>query len=121
MLEVLRHQDLDGVAAAVVRYYGGIKLGAGGLVRAYTDAVAQALLHAVKVPRVLRQELRCSVPYALEGLLRRELPRFGAELLAVTHADQVEFRFSIGQPAAAALVEHLNEAGNGRLIWPSEC
>jgi uncharacterized YigZ family protein len=43
MLEVLRHQDMEGVLATVVRYYGGIQLGAGGLVRAYTDAVAQAL------------------------------------------------------------------------------
>ena len=43
MLEVLRHHDLEGVLATVVRYFGGVKLGAGGLVRAYTDAVAQAL------------------------------------------------------------------------------
>ena len=50
MLDVLRHQDLEGVLAAVVRYYGGIKLGAGGLVRAYTDAVAQALLTVEKMP-----------------------------------------------------------------------
>ena len=41
MLDVLRHQDLEGVLATVVRYFGGVKLGAGGLVRAYTDAVAQ--------------------------------------------------------------------------------
>jgi putative IMPACT (imprinted ancient) family translation regulator len=50
MLEVLRHQDLQGVMASVVRYFGGVKLGAGGLVRAYTDAVAQALLGAEKIP-----------------------------------------------------------------------
>ena len=47
MLEVLRHQDLEGVLATVVRHFGGVKLGAGGLVRAYTDAVAQALLEAL--------------------------------------------------------------------------
>ena len=50
MLHVLRQQALDGVLATVVRYFGGVKLGAGGLVRAYTDAVAQALLQARKVP-----------------------------------------------------------------------
>ena len=49
MLDVLRHQDLEGVLATVVRYFGGVKLGAGGLVRAYTDAVAQALEGADKV------------------------------------------------------------------------
>ena len=46
MLEVLRRQGLEGVLATVVRYYGGVKLGAGGLVRAYTDCIAQALLKA---------------------------------------------------------------------------
>ena len=69
MLEVLRHQDLEGVLATVVRYYGGIQLGAGGLVRAYTDCVAQALKHATKVPIVKVKTLRCAVPYAFEGLL----------------------------------------------------
>lgn len=73
MLEVLRHQDLEGVMASVVRYFGGVKLGAGGLVRAYTEAVAQALLTAEKVQRIEQTHLACSVPYALEGLVRREL------------------------------------------------
>ena len=45
MLDVLRHQGLDGVLATAVRYWGGVKLGAGGLVRAYTDCIAQALLN----------------------------------------------------------------------------
>jgi uncharacterized YigZ family protein len=43
MLEVLRKRELYGVAAVVSRYFGGIKLGAGGLVRAYTNSVAQAV------------------------------------------------------------------------------
>jgi len=72
MLEVLRRQQLEGVLATVVRYFGGIKLGAGGLVRAYTDAVAQALLQAEKIPLVKLQTLACDVPYALEGWLRRD-------------------------------------------------
>ena len=69
MLEVLRRQDLEGVLATVVRYFGGVKLGAGGLVRAYTDAVAQALLGAHKVPLQKTLTLRCTVPYAMEGML----------------------------------------------------
>ncbi|MFM2342215.1 MAG: hypothetical protein RLZZ592_1868, partial [Pseudomonadota bacterium] len=62
MLDVLRHQDLEGVLATVVRYFGGVKLGAGGLVRAYTDAVAQALLGAEKVLLQRMTALRCTVP-----------------------------------------------------------
>lgn len=117
MLDVLRHQDLEGVLATVVRYYGGVKLGAGGLVRAYTDSVAQALLGASKVAIVRLTELRCRVPYALEGLLRRELEQAGANLLEVSHADAVGFSFSLAENQATALVARLDEAGNGRVVW----
>ena len=117
MLEVLRHQDLEGVLATVVRYFGGIKLGAGGLVRAYTDAVAQALLHADKVPIVRVATLRCAVPYALEGLLRRELEAAGASLLHVTHEQDVVLSFSLPEDSAAALHARLAEAGQGRIEW----
>jgi uncharacterized YigZ family protein len=117
MLEVLRRQDLEGVLATVVRYFGGIKLGAGGLVRAYTDAVAQALLHADKIPLLKTVHLRCAVPYALEGLVRRELQQAHAQLAAVSHGDAVEFDFSVSEAAAPALAARLNESGQGALRW----
>ena len=117
MLEVLRHQDLEGVLATVVRYFGGVKLGAGGLVRAYTDAVAQALLQAEKVPIVRLALLRCAVPYALEGLLRREIELAGASLLQVAHDQDVVLEFSLPEDAAAALQVRLGEAGQGRIAW----
>ena len=117
MLEVLRRQDLDGVLATVVRYFGGVKLGAGGLVRAYTDAVAQALLHAEKIPRRTWVALRCSVPYALEGLVRRELQLADAQLQGVVHGDTVTFDFSVVDTEAPALTKRLNEAGQGAVAW----
>ena len=117
MLEVLRHQELEGVLATVVRYYGGVQLGAGGLVRAYTDAVAQALLQAIRIPRERMDTLACAVPYALEGLLRRELDAAGATLLAAVHGSLVTLTFRLPASAAAALVARLNEAGQGRLAW----
>ena len=117
MLEVLRHQDLEGVLATVVRYWGGTKLGAGGLVRAYTDAIAQALLRAEKVPLLKLQTLRCTVPYAFEGLLRREIEAAQAQLLEVLHGSQVELSFSLPAPAAAGFVARLNETGQGRIGW----
>ena len=117
MLEVLRRQDLEGVLATVVRYFGGVKLGAGGLVRAYTDAVAQALLTAHKTPLFKMVALRCAVPYSLEGMVRRELQLAGAQLGGVTHGDVVEFAFSANEEQATALVARLNEAGQGALHW----
>ena len=120
MLEVLRRQDLDGVLATVVRYFGGVKLGAGGLVRAYTDAVAQALLGADKVAVQKMLTLRCSVPYALEGWLRRELQAAGATLLGATHGSAVELSFSVTDAVAAGLRQRINDAGQGGVGWPDE-
>ena len=117
MLEVLRHQDLDGVLATVVRYFGGVKLGAGGLVRAYTDSVAQALLNAQKIEIVKMLTLKCEVPYALEGLVRREIDRAGAKLDHVGHGIVVRCEFSLPEDGAENLVARLNESGGGRIAW----
>lgn len=81
ILEVLRHHDLDGVLAAVVRYYGGVKLGAGGLVRAYTDAIASALQSAQRVERIAQAELTLDVDYPDEARVRRWIEQEGAELV----------------------------------------
>ncbi|MET3178112.1 UNVERIFIED_ORG: putative YigZ family protein [Variovorax guangxiensis] len=120
MLEVLRHQQVEGALATVVRYFGGVKLGAGGLVRAYTDAVAQALLGATLVPLLRQRNLRCSVPYALEGLVRRELAAAGAVLEAVEHGGDVAFAFSLPEPDADAFIARLGDAAQGRVAWPRE-
>lgn len=120
MLEVLRHQDLEGVLATVVRYYGGIQLGAGGLVRAYTDTIATALRDARKVAIVLTQTLVCSLPYALEGMMRRELVAAQAVLGTVTHAAQVEFVFVIEAHRVDAFMHRINELSAGAADWQGE-
>ena len=117
MLEVLRHHDLEGVQATVVRYFGGVKLGAGGLVRAYTEAVAQALLTADKVPLQRMVTLQCLVPYALEGLLRREIDAAGATLLDVQHGSLVTLQLRIPETQAPAFQQRMNDQGQGRVGW----
>ncbi|MFN9471738.1 IMPACT family protein [Acidovorax sp.] len=117
MLDVLRHQDLEGVLATVVRYFGGVKLGAGGLVRAYTDAIAQALLSAPKVTLQRMATLQCMVPYALEGLLRREVEAAGADLLDVQHGTLVTLQVRLPQAQAEGFVQRINDQGQGRVGW----
>jgi len=120
MLHVLRQQDLDGVLATVVRYFGGIKLGAGGLVRAYTDAVAQPLLVAEKLTLVRWHTLACVLPYALEGGVRRALDAAGARALVVDHGPLVHMRFEVAGDAEAALRTRLATLGQGRIGWPAD-
>ncbi|KAA9144650.1 YigZ family protein [Microbacterium lushaniae] len=117
MLDVLRHQELEGVLATVVRYFGGVKLGAGGLVRAYTDAVAQALLGAEQVPLIRMQTLCVQVPYAFEGMLRRELAAHDAVLEGVRHGAEVEIALQVPADRAGALVARIDDVCQGRAVW----
>jgi uncharacterized YigZ family protein len=120
MLEVLRLQQLDGVLATVVRYFGGTKLGAGGLVRAYSGAVADALRSAERVPVVERTSGALRMPYALEGAVRRSIEGAGATLEEVDHAESVTVRYAVDATSAAALAAALDELGQGRIDWLAE-
>ncbi|BAN22829.1 putative uncharacterized protein [Caballeronia insecticola] len=114
ILEVLRHHEVDGVLAAVVRYYGGIKLGAGGLVRAYTDAIASAMQLAERVERVERGLLEIAIDYADEARVRRWIEQHGAELV---HSEyEMAVRLVVRMPVAARepAAAELRDLTNGR-------
>ncbi|GAA1845436.1 IMPACT family protein [Microbacterium koreense] len=82
MLEVLRRRELTDVVAVVTRYFGGVKLGAGGLIRAYSTAVSEALDSARLVHRRDLTQLRIEVDHSEAGrfdnLLRESAPQWGA-------------------------------------------
>lgn len=102
--------DLSDVCAVVVRYFGGIKLGAGGLVRAYSDAVSSALLAAPLTTRRLVRHWRLAVPHAdagrVESTLRGAGLALGTTAYTATSADlELLLPHSpSGEAAAAALV-----------------
>ncbi|MFD2611003.1 YigZ family protein [Paenibacillus gansuensis] len=73
ILEVLKHQGLKNTAVVVTRYFGGIMLGAGGLVRAYTDGAVAGIEAAGAVEMVLHREVKVEVDYTWLGKLENEL------------------------------------------------
>lgn len=74
MLEVLKKNDLINVCVVVTRYFGGIKLGAGGLIRAYSHAVSHGLQTVGLVMGKLQQEVSLDLDYSLLGKLQNSLP-----------------------------------------------
>ncbi|CAG9210920.1 putative IMPACT family member YvyE [Paraburkholderia caribensis] len=117
ILEVLRHHDLDGVLAAVVRYYGGVKLGAGGLVRAYTDAIATALQDAPRVERIALASLEVEIGYPDEARVRRWIEQENFALEASAY--DMNVRLSIRMPVTAikAAREALRDMTQGRAVF----
>ncbi len=95
MLEVLRHRQVTDVVAVVTRYFGGVLLGAGGLVRAYSSAVSGALDVARPVRRAVLTAVRVDVPHAdagrLHGVLRDWCAQHDGALDDVTYGIEAEF------------------------------
>lgn len=118
ILEVLRHHDLDGVLAAVVRYYGGVKLGAGGLVRAYTDAIASALQHAERVERIAQAELAVEIGYPDEARVRRWMEQEGAELVDSVYGFSVRLVLRMPATMCDAARVALRDLTQGRASFP---
>ena len=116
ILEVLRHHEVDGVLAAVVRYYGGIKLGAGGLVRAYTDAIATTMQLAERIERVALGLLQVEVDYADEARVRRWIEQVGHALDEPGYGMTV--RLSIQMPLAVRdeAADAIRDLTHGRAV-----
>lgn len=117
MLEVLRHHDLEGVLALAVRYYGGTPLGAGGLVRAYTDTVVKALDQTEKIKIRPLCDRSLAVPYELEGQVRRELAVHEAVLLSVQHLAHVQMQVQLPQDMLLEFEQKIQNISHGKALW----
>ncbi len=100
MLEVLRGRGVSDVVAVVTRWFGGTLLGAGGLVRAYGDAVRAGLDNTGTLRRDLVRELTLEVGHADAGRVESELRARGVTVLDTAYAAHVTLL--LGVPAAEA-------------------
>lgn len=114
MLEVLKKNGLIGTAAVVTRYFGGIKLGAGGLVRAYSGSVAGAIKECGLAERVLMSTFSFSVDTASVGKILNIL--YQQDMFSVYDVDYglranvfLNMRDSQKEEAEEWLTEHLNK------------
>ncbi|MEO6800569.1 MAG: YigZ family protein [Rhodanobacter sp.] len=80
ILQAIESQDVDGVVVVVTRWYGGIKLGAGGLARAYGGTAAECLRQAERVPIVAMASFVVQADFAELALLKARLTEFGSEV-----------------------------------------
>jgi len=88
MYNVLVHKDLFNVLAVVVRYWGGTKLGAGGLTRAYGQAISDAFKNAELIPIEVLSEIQLSVNFSDESSLRRLCENHLGQILDAQYNDR---------------------------------
>lgn len=114
MFTVLQHSGMGDIAAVVTRYYGGTKLGTGGLVKAYGGAVQHALDTAPRTMRITRTEVVVRVAYTAISAVQQMLPTFEAEIVDENFGVDVLFRLRCPEERALALRQALADATRGQ-------
>lgn len=109
MLEVLRHKGLKNTVVVVTRYFGGILLGAGGLIRAYTDGAVVGVEAAGPVTKVLHRDLFVSIDYTWLGKVENELRNRGTLLGETQFSDKVML-----------LCRPLHEEADSFILWMTD-
>lgn len=116
MLAVLQGSGIEEIVAVGTRYFGGIKLGTGGLVRAYSQCLREALKSLPVQECLLHHVVRFEVDYALYGAIRHHLPSFGVYVEDTLFGAQVALTLAVPFDRAEALEAMLREMTNGAVI-----
>lgn len=115
VLAVLQGSGLGDAALVVTRYFGGTKLGTGGLVRAYGDAARAVIEATPRAERVPTYVVQVTAPYALFEQLRLLLAAHGGQTLDETFAAEVTVTALFAQERLPRFQEALRELSNGAL------
>jgi uncharacterized YigZ family protein len=116
VLDVIRKSGAEDVCVVVTRYFGGILLGAGGLVRAYSHTASLSLAEARVITYEKYDEVTLSCSYSDYQKLSAELPKFGAIVDGTDFADDVVMRFALKQGQTADLLAKVQEMSAGKIV-----
>jgi len=116
MLEVLKKRKLKDTVVVVTRYFGGIKLGAGGLIRAYSKSTSEGLNHTGIVERKLMRVMQTKVDYTLLGKVENELRQSRYAIKDIHYLEDVTFDVYVEEGEKEAFQEWTIELTNGRCI-----
>ncbi len=116
MLTVLLHSGVGEIAAVVTRYYGGTKLGTGGLVKAYGGAVQEAVADMPRAERVDSVDVTVQVGYGSIGAMQQLWPEFEAELLEQRFEVDAEFSVRVPRVSLPAMQRAIQNATRGAAV-----
>lgn len=114
MLEVLKKRDLKDTVVVVTRYFGGIKLGAGGLIRAYGKSTTEGLNAVGIVERKLMTVMHIEADYSWLGKLENELRSSTYQLKEIHYSEQVEVEVYVEHSEVEAFNEWIIDMTNGQ-------
>ncbi|WP_066290328.1 YigZ family protein [Bacillus sp. FJAT-29937] len=116
ILEVLKKKHLKDTAVVITRYFGGIKLGAGGLIRAYGKATSEGIDSTGIVERKLMRVMHTKVDYTWLGKLENELRSSVYSIKEIHYLDNVEFETYVEEEQTENFINWMVELTNGQGI-----
>ena len=116
ILNVLQHKDLGNVMLIVIRYFGGIKLGAGGLVRAYSQATQQAYDQAPTELQIPLQEHHIKCDFSDEQSIRHWLTQNSGKVLNTDYTQQVNLSIALSEKDVPELIKFIGAFKGARLL-----
>lgn len=121
MYECIKSNNLDYLCVVVTRYFGGVKLGAGGLVRAYSGAVADVLKSADKVQMRLCRQADVTIDYSLLKTVRRAMQGQAIEQ-SVDFSDKVTLHYLFLTDSSTTICDIIsqNTLGQGQITFSDE-
>ncbi len=117
VLEVIKKEDLRNIAVVVTRYFGGIKLGTGGLVRAYTKGAKIGLEAGLIVEKVLFKKIKFRIDYTLYGKVENELLRLKYIINDVIYDDAVNLIILCEVDNTDALINLITDLTSSRMTY----
>lgn len=114
MLEVLKKQQLKDTVVVVTRYFGGIKLGGGGLIRAYSKATSEGITAATVVERVMHALMKVSVDYTWLGKIENEVRSSHYPLHNIDYLDVVDVFIYVKKEEVETFSKWIMELTNGQ-------
>ena len=118
MLTTIQHSNIGDIAVVVTRYFGGTKLGKGGMVKAYTQAVKTALEQLKTAEKIAWVKLSIKVNYQLLDSIERLLPEFEAELTDKQFAEQICLALKVPAESLTDLRTRLTDLSSGQIEFP---
>ena len=115
ILSTIRTKGLSDVLVVVVRYFGGVKLGVGGLGRAYSDAATAALSGSTIITKTIEVELHVTFPYSETSGVMNTLNRLHARIIDTTYDDDVLLRCAIRKRDTQFLTDELTNVTRGNV------
>lgn len=116
VLDVLQKENLTDVCVVVTRYFGGILLGGGGLVRAYSHACKLAVDAAIKMEMHECFEVTLKFDYSLYGKIEYSLPEFEIKMLSDEFTDNITLKILVKADMLDKLEEKLTDITNGKIL-----